>query len=118
MGANGYVPRALTTKTTATNGEENKVAESATRVDDVNALLRLENAPPWVPSFEFRPFVLDSHVALGKETLAIVQKIAEKRADRSPMSVDLCKRFILEGRSITIHFANARMIRTRSQIHS
>eukprot|EP00173_Palmaria_palmata_P000516 Plantae.Rhodophyta-Palmaria_palmata.ctg1239.p1 GENE.Plantae.Rhodophyta-Palmaria_palmata.ctg1239~~Plantae.Rhodophyta-Palmaria_palmata.ctg1239.p1 ORF type:complete len:155 (+),score=11.57 Plantae.Rhodophyta-Palmaria_palmata.ctg1239:1309-1773(+) len=118
VGASDYAPLAQTTKDAATRSEETKASEWTTRVADVNALLSLDGAPVWVPPFEFRPFGLDTHGALGKEAIAIIRQFAEKRADRSPMSVGLCKRIALEGLSITLHSANARMIRTRRPIRT
>lgn len=58
-------------RSTASKGEEGKVAEFATRVTVFNALLYLQKKPIWVPAFEYRPFGLIAHGALGKRLLAI-----------------------------------------------
>lgn len=40
--------------------------------------------------------LVDEYDALGKETLALVQQLSEKRAARMPMPVGLCKRISIQ----------------------
>lgn len=105
-------------KSAATKAEDEKRREFNQRVSDIKDVLILQNLPPWVPHFWFRPFGVDTYGVLGKEAQAIFQQLAEKKADWSPMPVGLCKRIALEALSETIHSANAGMIRSRRPNHT
>ena len=106
-------PLAGSGRSAATRAEDKKRREWAERVADVNAALREEGRPAWTPTFEFRAFGLDVYGALGEEALSILHLFAERRASRQTLSVGLCKRIAIQGISVTLHSANARMIRSR-----
>ena len=111
-------PLASAGRSAATRAEDKKRREWAERVADVNAALKDEGRSAWIPSFEFRGFGMDVFGALGDEAQAILQMFAERRASRQTLSVGLCKRIAIQGISITVHSANARMIRSRTPIRT
>lgn len=86
-------------KSAAKRAENAKAAEFALRVSDKNDQLAVDGAAEWTPPFQFRPFGIDTHGALGGEALRIVQQLAEKRAARWSLSVDFFKHIALEAHS-------------------
>lgn len=83
------------------------------RVSDINAALELWKAPPWVSSFEFRPFGVDTYGALWKGSQYIIHQLTEERAERSSMSFGLCKRIAPESLSVEFHRAISLIIKPR-----
>lgn len=59
--------------------------------------------------FQFRPFAIDMHGALGELTTAVLAHFARKRMDRSTMNFGLCKWLGLQAISVVVQTAKARV---------
>lgn len=88
-------------------------------VQHVNAVLHIHNPAPGAPPFQFTPLVYILYGTLGNSAHAIDQQLAESSADRSSMSVGLCKRIALETLSVvTVHSTSAHIIRSRRPVQT
>lgn len=77
VGRPANLVRAPADRSPATKGDDEKRRDFNQRVTDINAVLSLQDAPPWVLEFEFMPFGIDTFGALGKEAQAVIPQIAE-----------------------------------------